>query len=173
MGLVDDLARLPWDRVDGESSRNYHNFLHWLRLDPYRRAMRTAYADHQTQCLQKPPTKAAVPHDWNVLRLKFSWVERALAADRDAAERLRLQQIADTAAMRLKHIAIATAAQNLCVQQLNQWLQSNTIPQMTPVQLLRVFSMAVAVERTARGQPAEIVEHRREATSHGLLICPP
>ena len=81
MGLVDELAK----NASGPGRRrvvaqNLHAFPLWRNLPPWGPAMRTAYADHQVTCLKKPLTNLYVSPDWNFLRLKFSWVERALAS---------------------------------------------------------------------------------------------
>ena len=158
---IDDLVtRQPWDQAAGETSRNFHHFLHFLRLEPWRRSMRVAFTDHQVECLKKPPGKnLTCAQDWWDLRCRFSWRERAEAHDRDVAARSRLAALHAAEQMNARHVEISVAMQVLLAERLQQLAASGEVLTMSPLALAKTLALATGVERTARNVPTEIIKY--------------
>ena len=160
---IDDLTRQPWERQLTETARNFHNFQHYLHLEIYRRSMRQAFTDHQVQCLKKEAAKNLhAPPDWQALRFKFTWPERAEAHDRHLAERQRLQRIAALDAMNERHTLLAQQAIELAANRLKQYLEPGALFPLSPLALVKILDVASTVERRAVGLPSEIVKHQTE-----------
>lgn len=104
---------------------------------------------------QRPPTTS-----WGTLStwsLRFAWVMRC--EDWDAIQRTNLirQQQEQQAAMLKKHTQIAQQMQKLALTRLGQLLEKDTATLLSPDDVRKWLQLAVSIERTSLGMPAEIM----------------
>jgi hypothetical protein len=160
-----------WDRLatDGESTKAYRAFTIYLDLGPQRTLAQAwhAYADEAVRGQPPGSRGAKYPGYIRNWSQRYCWEERASAwddyqADRQRETRLtaRLKAIED---MDARHAQRALLMQELATRwyaNLAQKLQENPalIEELTAPEVRRLFLEAAALERIARGEPAQIVQ---------------
>jgi hypothetical protein len=107
---------------------------------------------------------------------KWNWTARINEWDRDLDRANQKAQIEDLKKMRARHIDISMAAQNAAAQDLKRWVKKlkpvldengNEIyqdPILPLPTVMQIMKDAVALERTSRGEPETITEHRENYT---------
>lgn len=146
-------AVAPWERQLDESARAFAAFAAY-RDQPRDRRNQRAVA----QALGK---SATIIHRWSA---RHGWVERVAAWDAEQDRVARAAQLRVIQEMHERHARLAMAVQ----QKAAEALRDMPAGELAPRDVARWLDVAVRIERTARGEPADIVEERRrdEATEH-------
>lgn len=118
----------PWDRQDGESDKDFSRFRIYLGL-----RQRTARAFGKA-------TGLSVAHSKTLIREK-GWRSRALAYDRDLAERT----IADTARLRTEAVANLTEYLLLLSERV-------AVPEQGEVDIREIQALSTAIKNLSPGQ---------------------
>lgn len=84
----------------------------------------------------------------------YNWVERAKAYDKEMERQALIEEAKERKSMRKRHATTAMAFQGKVVERLNSF----NAEELTASELIRWYEIATKIERTARGEPAEIQE---------------
>jgi hypothetical protein len=171
MGDMDGLELKPWQRTNGEPTKAFHAFTHFLALLPFERSMARAYTNHLIHCKGQDHTKLVhcIP-GWNDWRFRFSWLERAAAHDADLFDRDRLRRIYEIDQMNARQTKAAMQMQEVVTQRLQQMIDAKLTGLLTLPQLAAVLDKAAVVERRSRGEATSIVKHQGEGGSGTVAL---
>jgi hypothetical protein len=116
-----------------------------------------------TKVAQKTGKSIALIQRWC---RKHRWIERARAWDDRLDEVRRRAAVQAVEAMAARHVGIACMVQEKVVDKLNR-LTDEDIDQMSLTQLVRLYAVAVKIERQARGVPDVVTKSQTHATQTG------
>lgn len=135
----------PWERQAGERKKPWEAFRIYRDMGPSRTIARAAASQG----------KAAVT--WEAWSREFSWVARASAWDEEVDRKEREEHLQTVRDMTKRHVQEARALQAKAIAR----LQSLDPGELSPREVLRYFVEAVRLERTAVGEPEQIIETRQ------------
>lgn len=144
--------RQPWHRQEGETSKAYNAFVIYRDMGPGRSLEKVC------QNLSKRPHYITILKEWSS---RHGWVARCLAHDEDMADRRRKAQ-----AEAIERMAERQAQQGMAFQQVatSHFMDPATKKLRTQLDkdadAIRAMEVGVKIERTARGEPTEIVDVR-------------
>lgn len=160
----------PWDRnlETKESTKAYAAFLDYAAMGPTRslRDLAERYRERASSGIpaEMPPTrKVNTLFTWSTVH---RWQERVHAWDADQALKkitAHNQAIED---MNRRHAAMATALQSKVIAKI-QALQNFDLDARTAGLLL---DLAAKLERTARGEPEEIIRHEMGGAGYDVRV---
>lgn len=135
----------PWHRQPGESSKAFHAFMLYRDMLPKERSLAKLHKNHF-----KTASKRWLA-EWS---RKYSWVARATAHDEHlAAVRAEAQEQA------IIEMVERQAKEGMALQHKGiEKLQATKPKDMTVGTAIRAVDVGVKIERTARGEPTEIVK---------------
>jgi hypothetical protein len=168
--------RVPWERQPGESSKQYHAFVHYRDLSA--RAIGRAWVQHKMQCEHVPVPVRRSSSRWDAWASQWGWVERAARWDLEIDRVHREKSMQALLEARERHARLAQATLTVLTMPIRAALEAAKDPAILrrltehaktgpggTIQLLAVISrMAqviphmVTVERLALGMTTEIVE---------------
>lgn len=126
---------------------------------PTRSLLGTVHAEEAEKSGEKRSAK--VPGAWDGAAERWSWRARADAWDQAEIDRRRQEHAEALATMHERHAQIAVLFQQRAIERIRGMDPS----ELSATAVATWFDVAVKVERTARGEPAEI--HRQEQTGVG------
>ena len=135
----------PWERIPGETPREYQKFCAY-------RDMNTADRPIRTRSLPKLAKEIGFSLDHlKKLSAKNNWVERAAAYDSYLEELAREQNEAEIIKMRKNHALLASQMITKAAKRLL------TMPEeeITAADLVRLVDVGVKIERLSRGESTE------------------
>ena len=153
----------PWEPQPGETHKAYAGFCEYAKQPPATRA--AGGKDRKRGYLGKPITPAVLA-TWSV---KYNWVKRALAWDVERERISREVEISELRAMRRRQIRAAMLAQERAEQKLKSSVKSTkqakgAFDELSETDAMKLLSEGAKLERTARGEPGEIIEERVATT---------
>lgn len=152
----------PWHRQLGESRKAYHAFCHYRDLPAFGRAMDKAYVLHRTVCQSNNPplSHSKASPEWKQWKVRWNWDARADAHDAEIAEQDLQARAREIGAMNARHAALAMALLNQVLGKLQKLVEQNQTLELTPGQMIVWADKASVIERRARGQATEILQHK-------------
>ncbi len=141
---MEEENRKPWHRRDSESSKAFHAFMLYRDMMPAERSIQ--------KVLEICNKKAS--YYWNLARWSswYNWVERAKQYDDYIAEIKSQAQI-----HAIKEMAERQAKEGMALQQFGiEYLRGNTLTKGQDA--IRAIEVGTRIERTARGEPTEILQ---------------
>lgn len=148
----------PWERQDGETSKQFEAFSVYRDMGEERSLTKVA------QQLKKSTTLMG---RWSGIN---NWVERCLAWDNEQDRLLRQQQLKDIKTMRKRHADIATAM----LMKAAKGLKAIPDDEIKPQDVARMVDVASKLERISRGDVGDVIEQRDggEAVSTVQIYIP-
>lgn len=154
------LAEL-WEKQPDESAKAFSAFKTYRDIPPSLRSMKKAVQIIYGEVTQG---KLGQFQKWST---KFSWVLRATAWDEEKDKQERLQQVAQIAEAKNRHLAISKSLQSIAISKLKKINESDI---SSVDQLLRVIESAYKMEREILGMNSiEITETEIEQQETNLI----
>ncbi|HXG72671.1 MAG TPA: hypothetical protein VNJ04_18870 [Gemmatimonadaceae bacterium] len=140
----------------GEPVHCYHAFTHFRDMAAGARTVDGAYRIHMSECRKRRDADTLeAPGKWRAWKAAYWWQDRVDAFDAVIEEEARQKRLKDIIEMNERHAAVASALQGKVIARL-QALQPSDL---SVAQLIIWFREATIIERRARGEATDIVQH--------------
>ena len=144
----------PWEQQDGESAKAFEAFATYRDLGAERSIAKTG------QKLHKNLTTLG---EWSV---KWKWVERCRAYDREMDRQARVRAVQDVRSMTDRHIRIAMQLQRKALEALEQL----DVTTLSPKMQLAFLAKATEIERLNRLTVAGMDDNGQPESNDGVEI---
>ena len=154
----------PWERQEGETSKQFEAFVIYRDMGEDRSLSKVA------QQLSK--SKQLLTR-WSSAN---NWVERCTEWDREQDRILRLEQIKDIKKMRKRHADTGTLMVAVAQKALQKMIDPETKQlkdDVTANEIARLVEVGSKLERLSRGDTSEVIEERQGESINAVQIYIP
>ena len=155
-------GRDPWERLEGETARNFDWFCKYRDQGPLRSMSETArQLGHFNKSNKRDSTGNHLPNPTPVRRVaaKWKWDDRVTAFDQ-MMDKLKIAKAkAEAEKMVERHLSIAATVQSTAFKRLREMDEDELKQKMGPNTILKYLESGIDIERKTRGQPTVITKH--------------
>lgn len=147
-----------WERQQGEPARAFAGFVTYRDMPLAERGTGVAHTRH----CELTGVPVARP-TWFAWVSRYRWHERVEAYDLFIDRRVQQERLAAIRKMQERHVAVSGLMQNIGVKKLNHLqtkVELDPESGVTVDQSLKLLESGIKLERQARGEPTEVVQHR-------------